>query len=529
MKKEELSRIRREIEKIVRTTKDKIEKINYVDIHDNIKRVNQDSDLVIFGRRGSGKTTLLLESERTAKKVLKIYIQCETYKEHTYPNLLLSILKQIIQQSLKQFNFFDKYLCKINLWKKLIKEKKELEKLIKNPDELIIDENIKQKLNASAKIGIYNSGAELGTSSETTKGYTYKEEKIQFLVNHLDELRELFSELIKEFNVTNLYLYFDDYYHLDLNSQPSIIDYFFRISKDLSISLKIATIRHRSNLYSRDKYGQIKGIQSNADHTSIDLDFSLENFDSTKLFLKQILKNILEKHNYRFDDFFDLFVKTENGFDRVVWASGGVPRDFLILIMYIIDNISLDENDIKIDKRIIDTAAELLFKEKLQDLGSEYAQFDKTKQFYEEVFNFCVKYNKKTGFLLKNPCEDSSLEEKVKNLMDYRLIHPIIKNMTLNKYRGTFTAYILDIGAYTPFMSIRKEEDKIRELNIFEKDPHKKDELVQFRALSTKQELTIENLKTAQIEIEKEISKIKTIKRKDEYSDFMQNSLFKIN
>lgn len=398
MKKEELSHIRREIEKIVRTTKDKIEKINYVDIHDNLKRINQDSDLVIFGRRGSGKTTLLLESERTTKNTLKIYIQCETYKEHTYPNLLLSILKAIIQQSIKHLSFFDKYFSKKSIYKKLIEEKKKIEGLISNPDELTIDESTSEKLDISAKLGIQNSKIAAGASLETNKGYIYKEEKIKFLINHLDDYKELFEELVKISKVTNLYLYFDDYYHLDFNSQPNIIDYFFRISKDLPISLKIATIRHRSKLYNRDKNGQIRGIQSNADHTFIDLDSSLENFESTKLFLKTILKNILEKNDYKFDDFFDLFVKTDNGFDRVVWASGGVPRDFLILIMYIIDNISFDESNIKIDKKIIDTAAELLFKEKLQDLESEYAQTDKIKQFYEEIFNFCIKYNKKQVF-----------------------------------------------------------------------------------------------------------------------------------
>lgn len=136
------------------------------------------------------------------------------------------------------------------------------------------------------------------------------------------------------------------------------------------------------------------------------------------------------------------------------------------------------------------------------------------------------KIQQKTGFLLRNPCEDNSLEERVKNLMDYRLIHPVIKNITLNKYKGTFIAYILDIGAYTPFINIKREEDKIRELNIFAKDPHKKDELIQFRALSTKQELTNENLEIAKVEIEKEIAKIKTTKRNDEYTNLMQGSLF---
>jgi len=524
MKKEELSQVRKKIEEIVRSTLDKAEKIEYVDVHGNLDRVNLFSDLIIFGRRGSGKTTLLIQSKKTAKNIFPIYIQCETYKEHTYPNLLLSILAQIIKQSLQYFRWYQK-IIKYSLYNELKRAYKELKILIQQPDEMDVGEEKQMIEKAKGKMSMGNTGFSAEKSSGIKQNYQYKQKKIDYLTNNLDEFQDLFSKIIKSFSIENIFVYFDDFYHLDFESQPNIIDYIFRLSKDLKISFKIATIRHRSHLYSRNENKEIRGVQSNADHTSIDLDFSLENFDSTTKFLKEILKNIFKDTKISFDDFFNLFV--QNGFERVVWASGGVPRDFMILIMYIIDSLDFDSTNLKIDKKIINSAAKELFREKEQDLNSNYAHANNVKQFYDDVFTFCVKYNKKTGFLLRQPCTDKKIEEQVKNLMDHRLIHPIVKNMTLNKFRGTFAAYILDVGSYQPFLNIRIEDEKIKELDILRKDMHKKTELVEFRALSLKQELTSENISKSKQFVETEKNKIKKTKRNDEYARMMtQQSLF---
>jgi len=140
----------------------------------------------------------------------------------------------------------------------------------------------------------------------------------------------------------SMFIYFDDFYHLNFTDQPFVADYILRLCKDLDIYFRIATIKHRSNLYVRDSSQKIRGIQKSAEHSSIDLDFSLENFDRTRDFLSTILTNLCKTCSC--ENFLSFFVKTENGIDRVIWASGGVPRDFLLIIGYIIDSLDLDSD-----------------------------------------------------------------------------------------------------------------------------------------------------------------------------------------
>ena len=47
----------------------------------------------IFGRRGCGKTLLLHHSARTLPKDIRpIYLNCEDFKKHSFPNVLIEIL-----------------------------------------------------------------------------------------------------------------------------------------------------------------------------------------------------------------------------------------------------------------------------------------------------------------------------------------------------------------------------------------------------------------------------------------------------
>ena len=182
--------------------------------------------------------------------------------------------------------------------------------------------------------------------------------------------------------------------------------------------------------------------------------------------------------------------------------------------------------NIRIDKRTIDSAAHKLFLDKLQDLNSEYAKNSKIMQFYQDTYDFCVKYNKKSAFIIKEPNDDKEFLEKVKNLMDHRLIHQVVTNMTLTKQHGSFTGFILDIGAYTPFLNIKKQKYRIKEINILRKDDYKKEALVEFRALSLKNELTEENIKICKKEIEIEKEDIQKKKSDKEYSDLIQKKIF---
>src|ERR1700730_1021271 len=88
---------------------------------------------VIFGRRGCGKTLLLHESERRVRgDVRVVYVNCEDYKQHSFPNVLIEILDQLFKELEKNL---PGWFGKKKRSKDLIHEiRLELEKLKAAPD-----------------------------------------------------------------------------------------------------------------------------------------------------------------------------------------------------------------------------------------------------------------------------------------------------------------------------------------------------------------------------------------------------------
>nr|MBI4156119.1 hypothetical protein [Candidatus Woesearchaeota archaeon] len=359
---------------------------------------------------------------------------------------------------------------------------------------------------------------------EISKKFSFERNKINYLNNNIDNYRYLIDEYIRKNKLDAFFIMLDDYYLLNPIDQPFIIDYIFRLCKDQKAYFKISTIRHRTNLYIRTVDSMIRGVQEGADHSSINLDFNLEQFEKTYTFLINILTNISESCGV--SNFSNYFVGGDNGLPRIVWASGGVPRDMLIIIRHLLD-LSEDKETIKFDKNMIDKAANRVFTEKLQDLGSEYAIEKEIKLFFEKIRNFCLVFNKKTTFLIREDVASGDTLNKINNLVDHRLVHKVASNISLTKHRGPFQAYILDMGAYSPYLNIKRKENRIDEINILRKDPYKKDTLLEIRALGTKNELTDESLKESDEFVKKERSKVK--KNRDipkEYKEMVQKSLF---
>ena len=63
--------------------------------------------------------------------------------------------------------------------------------------------------------------------------------------------------------------------------------------------------------------------------------------------------------------------------------------------------------------------------------------------------------------------EQNGLRELLNRLLDYRIIHSVGTALTQKTFRGRFTAYALDMGAYAKF---GKLEGRFREIDITAKD-----------------------------------------------------------
>ncbi len=278
---------------------------------------------IIFGRRGSGKSSLLRKavSDLTVNRVPIGYVDLEQFEGHSYPDVLVSIL-------IKIFNEFKTWLdtaavapaTKTSFWKKLfgaVPKKAafnktstqelvdEIGQVIANLNTLLLEneEVSKKETERADRKGGAESSASVGAaplpakvagkvSTESGRSYEvqseYSHRKIEVLHRNIMIYKELFSK-ISGLAGGATYLLLDDLYFIRKADQALVVDYFHRIAKGSELWLKVGTIRHRSNYY---RFGDPPlGMKLGDDADEIDLDITLEKFNSTKGFLLTILDN----------------------------------------------------------------------------------------------------------------------------------------------------------------------------------------------------------------------------------------------
>ena len=92
----DILQLRRNVQESIRVQGGGADPVDYVDVsralNDAVTRQNH----VIFGRRGCGKTLLLRAANKQVDRSIHvIYINCEDYKRHSFPNVLIEILDRI--------------------------------------------------------------------------------------------------------------------------------------------------------------------------------------------------------------------------------------------------------------------------------------------------------------------------------------------------------------------------------------------------------------------------------------------------
>src|SRR5690606_33144919 len=114
--------------------------------------------------------------------------------------------------------------------------------------------------------------------------------------------------------------------------QPDVLDYLHRLVRGTDFYLKVGTVRHRTNLVRND--GQTIGVVLEQDIEQINLDRTLEDLTSPTEFLANLLNSLGDKVGLP-NTTTDLF--NQQAFEKLVIASGGVPRDFLTIFINAID------------------------------------------------------------------------------------------------------------------------------------------------------------------------------------------------
>ena len=450
-----------------------------------LARAKSQQHNIIFGRRGSGKSSLLRKTaaDLTIDRRPIAFVDMETFKGHSYPDVLISVL-------IKTLHEFEKWLngaatnpaTKTSFWKRLFGTTpkrppfnktntsalnaklreiiKGLENQLRAPEEssnqskkTVSDEQTAAgEVSASATVSGISSGAKasIGAKSVGTTEVqsTYVSHKVEYLHQNIILFQNFFQEL-SNLSAGPSFLILDDLYHIRKTDQAKVIDYFHRVAKGNGMWLKIGTIKHRSQWYQHSD--PPIGMKLGDDAKEINLDMSLEKFETLKEFLKKILGSLIaEKPPLTIKD----LVNT-TAVDRIIIASGGVTRDFVGIFA---SSIAVARNrgpghhrGSKIGSEDVNLAAGEYDSNKREEFKLDTAEDREVlERAFDKLVSFCTETSKCNVFLISQKLS-GSVRDAIDQLIDLRLIHPVKSRVTLKKGAAgaLFEAYMLDLSQYT--------------------------------------------------------------------------------
>jgi hypothetical protein len=277
------------------------------------------------------------------------------------------------------------------------------------------------------------------------------------------QIRELFeiSSLVKA-----VFIQIDDLYHLKRVDQPFVMDYLHRLCKDLPLYFKVATLRHASVLFA-ERAGQPTGAQERHDYQPINIDFTLANFTKTQTQNRLILHAFGQQAGIDNKDIDELF--RGQGWERLVMAGGGVPRDVLSLFLEVLQQVQ-GRSDPRIGKDDVRILSRSNFEHRIEELkqDSEGQDQDRLLRGIYAIRRFCLDKGTNVFFVSEQMLQQrDQIRELIYRLMDYRIIHSVGSAITHKSQPGAFHAFMIDIGVYA---HMRKLEGRFTELDISRHD-----------------------------------------------------------
>lgn len=440
-----------------------------------LARATSNRNHLIFGRRGSGKTSLLqkAKSEMMASRRPNAYIDMEKFKGHAYPDVLISVLIETFENikgwlgggAIAPAN-------KKTFWQRIIPQRaplkratasllsselgvyiKELDALLHayddaeiqllKKDESQIDRGSQLDLGAQGGPVTLGASASKSTNSLSAREAqeTIRRSKIDTLHRRIISYQKTLRQIV-ELAGGSGFILLDDMYYIKRSSQPEVLDYFHRLFKGTGLWLKVGTIRHRSSWY---KNGDPPiGVKLGDDIEEIDLDLTLEKYRTAKHFLLDITENVATQSGTEIRELIN-----EGARDRLVLASGGVARDFLSILRKSIA-FAKDQSSANVGVEAVNQGAGEHESSKRDEFHRDVVDGQtELEEELEKIKRFCLVTQKKNCFLVEKDLATST-HERVKELVDLRLVHSINSRVTVRHRPGRlYEAYLLDISQYT--------------------------------------------------------------------------------
>jgi hypothetical protein len=481
MKEQALSALRAIIQESLRVQRGGAHEVAYIDAGTTLADVMTRQNHVVFARRGCGKTLLLHHSATKLSEGTKaIYLNCEDFKKHSFPNVLIEILDAVFGELERHLTgWFGRKKRSRQLIQGIRRKLEELKHADDTAERSVREKNSsEQSLSAdvSSKVGVSSASAsghmsaKDSSKAEVEKTYQERIEKLKHLDTWLPELKRQLREFFETSStVKSILIQIDDLYHLKREDQAFVVDYVHRLCKDLPLFFKIATLRHASVLYV-DR-GQPIGAQERHDYQPINIDYTFNDFKRTKNQNRMIFHEFGRLAKLSKEDIDQLF-KGE-GFERLVMAGGGVPRDTLSLFLEVLSEVQTN-SDGKIGKDDVRILSRSNFERRIEELkqDSQVSEQDALIKGIYVLRSFCLE--RKTNIFLvseKELQQQDYLRNLIYRLLDYRIIHSAGTAITHKSHEGTYQAFAIDIGCYA---HLRKLQGRFNEIDLSQSDAKEK-------------------------------------------------------
>jgi hypothetical protein len=469
MDQEKLKKLRLVITENLRVQRGGAKPVTYIDTMNALTDICARQNHAVFARRGCGKTLLLHDSGlKLPEKTRAVYLNCEDFKTHSFPNVLIEILDTVFGELEKNLTgWFGRQKASREIIAKIRSDLAALKHKADERDEKVTEARSSQS-DSGAKVGASSHGIGVELSEASQAKISMEREYL----NHDNKLRELNMWLpklkghIRDFfaatkKVDAVFIQVDDFYHLRRADQPHVMDYLHRLCKDLPLYFKVATLRHASTLYA-DRDGQPTGAQERHDYQPINIDFSFHDFRRTENQVRRIFHEFGKLAGCAPADVDDLF--KGDGFRRLVLTGGGVPRDCLSLFLEALGAGTSDDG--RIGKDDIRALSSGNFERRIEELEHDCERGEKDtllRGIY--VLRKFVLARKTNVFMIEERMlqQEDALRALVYRLLDYRIIHSVGSALTHKSQQGTYQAFSIDAGCYG---HMRKLDGRFNEIDL---------------------------------------------------------------
>lgn len=425
----------------------------FVDPRGHREKILVHQNHVLFGRRGAGKSTLL--RSLTSNRCVPIPVNCEDYKDSTFPNIVIQILLRMLEVIRSEHRRRNRWwwflLPGSSLRRELYDLSAELRELLERPDTEEVQLTVTQSSSTGAQmqgsVGPATGRAGLGHRAETQEAQILERDKLTWLRQHLPRLKTVISDAARALSSNGIFLILDDYYFLDRMIQPDCVDFFHRLTKDTPLYVKLGTIRHRTSLVRRTKR-QTVGVEVGHDILEIDMDYMLDRFAELKVFMGQLLREASNGADVQ-GDVDEVFAG--EGFVQLCLASGGVPRDFLVLFVDLGTQFLAGQID-AIGKVEVSAAAIQARQRKYDALPDDAGDERERLEHYVQTIRTDIYDKRRTNTFLvaKDDLEQYPEQAQgLRELVDLRLLHLADRNTSSAPSDGRrYEAYMLDVSLY---------------------------------------------------------------------------------